>query len=156
MLLETDRVDVLAVIEAGLHGPLSRTKKRRPLCTADIMSILYQPGYKILLPATWSHDQQARMFIYYRDTLRIKEKKVPLNLTDLPLLSVEVSKGMERSTLFSCFYRDHMGGVSSIESQKNRLQRVLSWRSTLSTLIASTPMNLTLPNPILSNSTLPI
>ena len=75
--LETHGVDVLAVIEAGFHGPLSRTKRRSPLSTVDIMSILHQPRYKILLPATWSHHQQARMIIYYRDTLKIKEEKVP-------------------------------------------------------------------------------
>ena len=135
IFLETHGIDVIAVMEAWLHGPLSRTKSRRPLSTADIMSILHQPGYKILLPATWSHHQQDRMFIYYMDTLRIKKKNVPHNLTDIPLLSMEVSKGRERSTLLSCFYREHMGGISGIdnlESQKNRLQRVLSWWSTLS------------------------
>ena len=55
IFLETHGDDVLAVIEAGLHGPLFRTKWRRPMSTADIMSILHQPGYKILLPATWYH-----------------------------------------------------------------------------------------------------
>ena len=41
IFLETHGVDIVAVIEAGLHGLLSRTKRRRPLSTADIMSILH-------------------------------------------------------------------------------------------------------------------
>ena len=80
IFLETHGVDVLAVMETGIHVPLSRTRRRRPLSTADIMSILHQPGYKILLPAIWSQLQQTRMFSHYRDTLRIKEIKVHLTL----------------------------------------------------------------------------
>ena len=99
------------------------------------------------------------LFIYYRDTLRIKEIRVPPNLTDLPLLSVEVSKGKERSTLLSCFYREHTGGVLSmdnLESQKDRLQRVLSWWSNLSTgnkdLLFMRDINLDFQNGILKTT----
>ena len=132
----TCRVDVLVIRESGLNGPLSRIWRRRPMSTADIISMLHQPGYKILLSATWFHHQQARMSIYYKDTLRIKDIRVPLNLNYLPLLSMEVSKGRKRSTLLSCFYREHMGGVSGMNSlncQKTILQRILSCWSTLST-----------------------
>ena len=47
IFLDTHVVDVLAVIEAGLH----------------------HPGYKILLLSTWSHHQQAIMFCSTRPRL---------------------------------------------------------------------------------------
>ena len=43
IFLETHGVDVLAVLEAGLHGPFSRIGRRRPMPTAGIMLTLHQP-----------------------------------------------------------------------------------------------------------------
>ena len=112
--LETHGVYVLEVMEAGLQGPPYKIKKRRPMFIADIMFVLHQAGYNILLPATWYHHQQVRLFIYYRGTLRRKDIRAPPNLTDLSLFSMEVRKSRERSPLLSCFYREHTRGVSGV------------------------------------------
>ena len=99
---------------------------RRPMSTAEVMSIFHKHGYNIFFQP---HGPTI-------NKMRIKELRALPNLTDLPLLSVEVSKGVERIALLCCFFRKHTGGVSGIdnlESQKKILQRVLSWWSTLST-----------------------
>ena len=87
------------------------------------------PGYNIYLPATWNNHGQARIIVYAKEELQVKQL-VPENcMSDLPSISFLISIGKEKKTLVNFFYREFTGGVSGLSdlpSQNERLVRQIN------------------------------
>ena len=93
------------------------------------------PGYDILLPDTRGTSDQARILLYAKFSISCKLMKQPQYVNSLPTITVEVKKGKEKATIVNFTYREYTGGVSGLgdlDSQKDRLQRVLRWWTALS------------------------
>ena len=68
--------------------------------------------------------------VYVKSNIRSKVLKTPDYVSDLPVLALTTSRGAEKPTTVCFCYREHTGGVSglnTLESQAERLQRVLQW-----------------------------
>ena len=63
-------LDILAVAEAGLHGPRSRIIRTNPLTTDSIERELRIPGFRILLPESWYIHDTARIFMYIKEDIK--------------------------------------------------------------------------------------
>ena len=51
-------------------------------------------------------------------------------MSTIPSITVEVKKGREKATLANFTYREHTGGITGegdIDSQRQRLERLLRW-----------------------------
>ena len=64
---------------------------------------------------------------------KISEKQLEVCLTDLPIITFEISMGKEKKTIVNFFYREFTSGVTGLKStqdQKERLNRIIKhWRS---------------------------
>ena len=130
-------VNLMAVIEAGIHGANSLTIRRTPMTDTSIHRELSIPGYKILLPDTWHAYGTARILLYVMLDIHAKVISTPTQITDLPIVSVTAKRGAEAKTIFNFFYREFTGGVSGLrtaESQVDRLTRMLAHWSELDAL----------------------
>ena len=134
MYLQKHQLHIFGLIEADLHGPLSRVYRRNPLTTADIHDKLKVDGYQIILPQTWYIHDQARIVMYVREDVNFQEIKRNRNIisSDLPSISVQIGLGREKKTCVNIFYREFTGGVSGLsdlESQNDRLSRQIElWK----------------------------
>ena len=131
MYLQKHQLHVFGIIEADLHGPKSRIYRRNPLTTSDVHDKLQIDGYFILLPQSWYIFDQARILIYVREDVKIKEIKGP---ADLPSLSVQLGLGREKKTCVNIFYREFTGGISGLpdlQFQAERLGRQIDHWKTL-------------------------
>ena len=131
MYLQKHQLHVFGIIEADLHGPKSRIYRRNPLTTSDVHDKLQIDGYFILLPQSWYSFDQARILIYVREDVKIKEIKGP---ADLPSLSVQLGLGREKKTCVNIFYREFTGGISGLpdlQFQAERLGRQIDHWKTL-------------------------
>ena len=131
--LNKKKLHMLCLVESDLHSDISRYKRTQPLSTRDIMDKLDIPGYNIYLPATWNNHGQARIIVYAKEELQVKQL-VPENcMSDLPSISFLISIGKEKKTLVNFFYREFTGGVSGLSdlpSQNERLVRQINhWRN---------------------------
>ena len=133
MYLQKHQLHMFGIIECDLHGPRSRINRRLPLSTKDIHEKLHIDGYSILLPQSWYTHDQARILIFVKDGIHLKERKLTCGDSDLQSISVELGLGREKKTCVNIFYREFTGGVSglnSIGSQRERLCRQVSpWKS---------------------------
>ena len=128
--MEQEKLDVLYIQEAALLGRHSRTYRRTPATSNSIKLELEIPGGLQVLPRTWRLYEQARRMVYIKSNIRSKVIKNPDYVSDLPVLALTTSKGAEKPTTVCYGYREHTGGVSglnSLESQAERLQRMLRW-----------------------------
>ena len=127
------RLHMLCLIETDLHSSMSRHRRTVTLTGNDISSVLGISGYQIYLPATWKYHGQARILVYAKEELKINEKQLGTSLTDLPILSFEISLGKEKKTIINYFYREFTSGVTglkTIQEQMERLNRMLKhWKS---------------------------
>ena len=98
LLLQQHDLHLLCLVEADLHGVVSRVKRSQPLTLSDINSKLRIPNYSIILPQTWHHHGQARLLLYVREGVQVKLKTLCRRDTDLPSLSCEIGLGKERKT----------------------------------------------------------
>ena len=71
--INENNLDVLAVAEAGLHGPRSRIIRTNPLTTACIEHELRITGFSILLPESWYRHDTARIFMYIKEDINYKQ-----------------------------------------------------------------------------------
>ena len=67
---------MFGIIESDLHGQKSQIKRKNPLSTKDIHEKLHIDGYYILLPQSWYSHDQARVFVYVKDGVKPKERKL--------------------------------------------------------------------------------
>ena len=128
------KLHMLCLVESDLHGQASRHRRTQPLTTADIHTQLAIPGYKIYLPSTWDKHGQARLFVYAKEELQVKEiNTTGDSVSDLPTITFLISLGKERKTAVNFFYREYTGGVSGlndIHAQNDRLVRQINhWRT---------------------------
>ena len=131
--LQNKKLHMLCIIEADLHSATSRIQRRNPLSTKDINNKLSIPGYKIFLPATWKKHGQARILVFAKDELKVKERVLNNQHSDLPMVTFEIGFGLEKKTIVNFFYREFTSGVpglSDTQSQSERLLRMTQhWRS---------------------------
>ena len=131
--IQRKHLHMLCLIEADLHSATSRIQRRNPLTTKEIKEKLAIPGFKIILPATWQKHGQARVLVYATEELKVKERSLGADYSDLPMLTFEIGFGMEKKTIVNYFYREFTSGVSGLsdpQSQYERLQRMINhWRS---------------------------
>ena len=131
--ISDNNLDILAIAEAGLHGPRSRTLRTNPLTTSCIERELRITGFSILLPESWRRHDTARIFMYIRDDINFKLIKTNASTHDLPLISIEAKKGKHATTIISTHYREFTGGISGLktnDSQLDRLTRLTDhWKS---------------------------
>ena len=128
------KLHMFCLVESDLHGQASRHRRTQPLTTADIHTQLAIPGYKIYLPSTWDKHGQARLIVYAKEELQVKEiNTTGDSVSDLPTITFLISLGKERKTAVNFFYREHTGGVSGlndIHAQNDRLFRQINhWRT---------------------------
>ena len=133
LYIQKHQLEVFGIIESDLHGANSRHHRVRPLTTIDINQKLKIEGYNILLPQSWQSHAQARIIVYIKEGIQIKERKLKPENSDLPSISFELGLSREKKTCFNFFYREFTGGVSGlsdITSQKERLGRLTQhWKS---------------------------
>ena len=131
--MEKHQLDIFGINESDLHGAQSRISRVKPLTTQDIHQKLHIDGYYLHLPQSWYTHGQARVFVYIRESIQIKERKLRRDDSDLPSISIEVGLGREKKTCFNFFYREFTGGVSGLNeptAQKDRLVRQIGhWKS---------------------------
>ena len=127
------RLHMLCLVETDLHSTMSRHRRSVTLTGNDIRSVLGIPGYTIYLPLTWKHHGQTRILVYVKEELKISEKQLEVCLTDLPIITFEISMGKEKKTIVIFFYREFTSGVTGLKStqdQQERLNRIIKhWRS---------------------------
>ena len=120
-------------MESDLHGHESRQHRAKPLSTQDVHRKLQIDGYYILLPQSWQTHGQARIFIYIKDGIQVKERKLAHTDTDLPSISFELGLSREKKTCFNFYYREFTGGISGLNdlaSQAERLNRqIVHWKT---------------------------
>ena len=117
-------LDILAVAEAGLHGPRSRIIRTNPLTTASIERELRIPGYRILLPESWYIHDTARIFMYIKEDITFKVINYNTLTQDLPLISIEAKRGKNATTIISTHYREFTGGISGLKTNESQLERL--------------------------------
>ena len=76
-----------------LHGLQSRISRRHPLSTKEVHEKLTIDGYSILLPQSWYIHHQARLIVFVKDGIQLKEKKLGAGDCDLPSMSFELGLG---------------------------------------------------------------
>ena len=108
--LQKKNLHMLCLIEADVHSAISRIRRRSPLTTKDITNKLDIPGYKIFLPSTWQKYGQARILVYAREELNIKERVLGDQHSDLPMMTFEIGFGREKKTIVNFFYREFTVG----------------------------------------------
>ena len=92
------RLHMLCLVETDLHSTMSRHRRSVTLTGNDIRSVFGIPGYTIYLPLTWKHHGQTRILVYVKEELKISEKQLEVCLTDLPIITFEISMGKEKKT----------------------------------------------------------
>ena len=126
------KLHMLCLIESDLHSISSRINRVNPLTTTEILKKLDIPGYRIHLPPSWKKHGQARILVYAREDLNVKEWAVGNQSNDLPTISFLIALGKEKKTIVNFFYREFTGGVSGLgdnEAQTERLSRQIKhWR----------------------------
>ena len=101
--LQKKKLDILCLVEAGLHGATSRHRRINPLTTRDIHNILGIAGYKLTLPSTWQAHGQARILVISREELQIKLHDPGAQNCDLPTITCEISLAREKKTVLNFF-----------------------------------------------------
>ena len=76
LYLKKHQLHMLAVIESDLHGPGSRIYRSKPLSTNQIIENLHIDGYSIILPQSWYLHNQARILVYIKEGIFVKERKM--------------------------------------------------------------------------------
>ena len=132
-ILNKKKLHMMCVIETDLHGRMSRSLRRNPLSRKEIEVILAIPGYNMYLPATWKHHGQARILVYAREDLKVSERSLAADLTDLPMITFEIGFSREKRTTVNFFYREFTSGVTGLNTLNDQLERlsrmVKHWRS---------------------------
>ena len=134
LYLQRHQLDLFGIVESDLHGTTSRIYRAKPLSTSEIHQKLHIAGYNIILPQSWYDHGQARVILFAKDGIQIKERKLRKEDSDLPSISIELGLGREKKTCFNIFYREFTGGISGLKdtnSQKQRLERQISHWKTL-------------------------
>ena len=136
LLLQKHDLHLLCLVEADLHGLVSRVKRSKPVTQEDINYQLRVENYSIILPQTWHYHGQARIILFVREGVQVKVKNLCRRDTNLPSLSCEIGLGKERKTSVNFFYREWTSGVSGlsdINSQSERLARQIKhWKCLIS------------------------
>ena len=124
---------MLCIVETDLHSRMSRHKRNISLTRKEICNILRISGYNIHLPATWKQHGQARLIVYAKEELIVKEICLQASLTDLPLITFEIGFAKERKTIVNYFYREFTNGVTGSRAAQDQLERLTRmtnyWRS---------------------------
>ena len=115
---------MLCLIETDLHSKMSRQKRRSTLTRKNIENVLGIPGYQIYLPATWKLHGHARLLVYAKDELKVRERQLDASLTDLPMLTFEIGFGMEKRTIVNYFYREFTSGVTGLKTTQDQMERL--------------------------------
>ena len=124
LFISKNRLHVLCVIEADLHSRMSRSVRKNHVTGKEIDLLLGIPGYKIHLPSTWKQHGQARIMVYARDDLKVKERPLAADLADLPMITLEIGFSVEKKTIVNFFYREFTSGVTGLNTTKDQLERL--------------------------------
>ena len=137
LYIQKHNLHIFGIIESDLHWPTSRIGRPHPLSTLDIDNKLPIDSYRINVPQTWYHHDQARLIMYVREDIKIYEVRGLDNYVDLPSIRIDISLGREKKTTINIFYREFtngMYGLSDSKSQLERLERQINhWRLLFST-----------------------
>ena len=121
------------MIESDIHGINSPSNRKTTYTKDDILEQLFIEGYSIFLPDTWVKCDQARIIVYARDDIKVKQRTNPDNISDLPSITLEIGRGRERKSLVNYYYREWTGGVSGDKSHTGQIDRfsrqVQNWKS---------------------------
>ena len=117
-------IDIMALNEAGIHGPRSHTIRATPMSDTSLHRELALPGYRILLLESWSKHDTARIMVYVRAEINTSTIQTQTHTADLPVISFTARKGAEAKTAFTFYYREFTGGVSGIRTQEAQAERL--------------------------------
>ena len=124
LFISKSRLHVLCVIEADLHSRMSRSARKNQVIRKEIDLLLGIPGYKIHLPSTWKQHGQARIMVYARHDLKVKERPLAADLADLPMITLEIGFSVEKKIIVNFFYREFTSGVTGLNTTKDQLERL--------------------------------
>lgn len=116
-LMLTHNIDIMALNEAGIHGKRSQIVRATPMTTISINRELAVPGYKIILPDSWTQHDTARIMVYVRDDITTMLLTTQTSSADLPVITFTAWKGAEAPTANSFFYREFTDGISRLKTQ---------------------------------------
>ena len=77
LFIENHKPSLLGIIESDIHGILTPSNRKTTFSKDDILDQLHIEGYSIILPDTWNSYNQARLIIYVRDDIKIKQRRDP-------------------------------------------------------------------------------
>ena len=133
LFIQNYKPSLFGIIESDIHDINSPQNRRSVFSKEDIFKQLHIDGYNILLPDTWDLFGQARIIVYAKEDLKIKQRKNPDTVKDLPSITLEIGLGREKRTLVNFYYREWTGGVSGDKSHQAQLDRfsrqVQHWKS---------------------------
>ena len=92
-IIEND-IHIMGILESSLHGKHSNTIRTTPMTNNSIRTELYNPGYDILLPESWTHYDVARILVYIRNDIKVVTTKT--NIKDLPIITMKAKKGEDK------------------------------------------------------------
>ena len=75
---------------------LLKVYRDQPLSTKAIYEVLAIKGYNIILPQSWFKFDQARVFLYVKEGIQVKEIQLNDADADLASISIQVGVGKER------------------------------------------------------------
>lgn len=102
-------VDLLAIIEANIHGLRSNVIRVTLLTNEAAHRELAIPGYKIIFPTSWARHDTARIMLYARTNISVQVLHTRAQLADLPVISVTARRGAEVKTAYTFMYREYTG-----------------------------------------------
>ena len=121
--IQKNQPSLLAIIESDIHGVNSPLNRKTTFSKDDIFAQLNVEGYTILLPDTWDTFGQARIIVYAKDDIKIKQRKNPDSIKDLPSITLEVALGREKRTLVNFYYGEWTSGFTGDKSFQGQVER---------------------------------
>ena len=64
------------------------------------------------------------MIVYAKEELNVIEQHLNAELTDLPILTFQISFSRERKTVVNFFYREFTNGVTGLNSAPDQIERL--------------------------------
>ena len=96
------------------------------ISTAQLYEKYNIQDYKILLPDSWLHYNKARVIVYVRDDLNVKQVPLEVSAKHLQCVNLEIGLGRAKKHFCSYFYREWTSCVTgSSTNQKDDLQLLL-------------------------------
>ena len=123
---------IIGVSEVNIvRNEANKSESNTILSTAQVLEKFAIQNYKIFLPDSWTLFDKARVIVYAREDINVKQIKLDQFSTHLQCVNLEIGFGKSKKHFYSFFYREWTACVpQQSSSQKDDLQLLLdNWRN---------------------------